>query len=160
MDNGATIAKRKLEPTENPATIEKRRRSPPATVQSDTNGSTADHVMQDAVSTTRQPREVVKSIVHVETLKGHTAGLDQCIWHPTQQHVLATSSADGTARIWSLPVREDEPPTSIVLNCHPSRSVDKSVTAIAFNVKSHPSFLVSRTDIWLVQRCSPRDRFV
>lgn len=99
----------------------------------DLNGSANDTVMTDVSAPTLE-QNPVGTIKNVLPLEGHTEGLDQCVWHPVQQSLLATSSLDGTARIWNLPSRAEDKATSIVLNCTPCRTKDKSVTSVAWSV--------------------------
>lgn len=80
---------------------------------------------------TGPPVKVMDKVTYCE---GHSAGLDQVFWHPTNPNLLATTSVDGTARIWNLATRPNEPPTHTVLACTPSRTPDKSVTAFAWNI--------------------------
>lgn len=116
--------------------IEKRRRSPPETPTEVVTNNGLDHSMTD-VADEVSPAAIapnVRTMTNGLDLKGHSAGLDQALWHPVEQNVLATSSIDGTARIWSLPQREGETVNSIALSCLPSRTQDKSVTSMAWNV--------------------------
>lgn len=113
----------------------KRKPSPPV-LSNTTDGVAVDHVMTDALVETNRPK--IQQLSSVTVLEGHTAGLDQCLWHPSSEDMLVTSSVDGTARIWSLPQKADDSVSSIVLNCTPCRTADKSVTSVAWNVRFFP----------------------
>lgn len=132
QQNGTAVsAKRILD--HDVAHAEKKGRTPPLTPPEGTNGS-SDRQMVDSENEIVRTDPVTPGINTSIVLEGHTAGLDQCAWHPVHANVLATSSKDGTARIWTLPQKHGETSTSVILNCPASRPTDKSVTSISWSV--------------------------
>ncbi|KAL6623915.1 WD40 repeat-like protein [Neocallimastix californiae] len=67
-------------------------------------------------------------------LNGHEEGVFVCSWNPIEP-LLATGSGDGTARIWTIPTKPDDPvKLPIVLEHEPEPNQEhKDITTLAWN---------------------------
>ncbi|CCG83114.1 Uncharacterized WD repeat-containing protein C1235.09 [Taphrina deformans PYCC 5710] len=144
--NGSEPVKRRAAPTEKTTSerVSSEGQAPEANMRktSPTNANSThiingegiqDVPMSDVAEVPPKASNPIAFMDKVIPLEGHSAGLDQCSWSPTQQNTIATSSVDGTARIWTLPLRREARVTSVQLNCTPSRTKDRSVTCIAWS---------------------------
>ncbi|ORY80905.1 WD40-repeat-containing domain protein [Protomyces lactucae-debilis] len=133
--------KRKINTAAASAEGDKRRRTPPASPNGTSAAATSamngakDVVMTDVARAPAQPKYPVKQLTDSDTisLEGHVDIVDHCLWHPSERQSLLTGSADGTVRMWQLPTKQGDAASSTTFSCLPSRTTDKSVTAIAWN---------------------------
>lgn len=131
QQNGLTSSKKRLSEQVPSQASKMRQLSPPHN-----NNSTVAEDPEDEAMPDNEPEAVKEStqqISRIVPLTDHKADVDQCFWHPWNTFNVITSSKDGTARKWNVS-KDASQATSLPLDCSASKTSDRSVTSIAWEV--------------------------